>query len=286
VVLLSYPLTSKMKSAIAATLVASVASYRNELDFSFPDGEVIKSPLPHTYIKAEDLPASLDYREKGLLTTDLNQHIPVYCGSCWAHSAFSSIADRIKIATNGTQRDVIPSVQALINCGHAGSCNGGNSGAANRYVYENGIPDVTCQQYQAKNMECSDINYCMNCDHDETVGCYPIVNYPLIKVSEYGSVKGDTNIMAEILARGPLSAYINADCIEDYTGGVNMYDTCNTRSTNHAIQLNGWGTDENGVDYWIGRNSWGTYWGESGFFRIVRGGAYDAGRAVWAVPVV
>jgi cathepsin X len=64
----------------------------------------------------------------------------------------------------GTQRDVIPSIQALINCGHAGTCNGGDSNAANAYVYKNGIPDVTCQQYQAKNMECSDINTCMNCD--------------------------------------------------------------------------------------------------------------------------
>ena len=40
-----------------------------------------------------------------------------------------------------------------------------------------------------------------------------------------------------------------------------MYDTCQPYLFNHAIQLNGWGVDENGTDYWIGRNSWGTYWG-------------------------
>jgi cathepsin X len=89
----------------------------------------------------------------------------------------------------------------------------------------------------------------------------PITNYPKITVSEFGAVKGDDEIMSEIFTRGPVSAYINAECIEDYTSGINMYDTCDTRTTNHAIQLNGWGT-ENGVDYWIGRNSWGTYWGK------------------------
>jgi hypothetical protein len=56
---------------------------------------------------------------------------------------------------------------------------------------------------------------------------------------EYGSVKGDDNIRAEIQARGPVSAYINAECIETYTSGVNLYDTCNTRTTNHAIQIAG-----------------------------------------------
>ena len=34
------------------------------------------SKRPHEYLSAEDLPASLDYRDTGLLTMDLNQHIP------------------------------------------------------------------------------------------------------------------------------------------------------------------------------------------------------------------
>jgi len=267
---------------IVVALIAAVnGEVRNELVLLGDEkiGEVVKSARPH--FDSAELPASLDYRAQGLLTTDLNQHIPVYCGSCWAHAAMSSIADRIKIASKGLARDVIPSIQVLINCGTAGSCNGGDSNAANAWVYKNGIPDVTCQQYQAKNMACSAINTCMTCSG--SAGCSAITSYPNITLSEHGSVTGDANIMAEIYARGPVSAYINANCIEEYSGGINMYDTCSTHTTNHAIQLNGWGT-ENGVDYWIGRNSWGTYWGEHGFFRIVRGGSYKPGTAYWAVP--
>jgi len=274
--------------AIVAVLCAAFVSAerRSELLLLGDDliGEVIKSARP--VYNASEVPAAYDLRALGLLTADLNQHIPVYCGSCWAHSAFSSIADRIKIKMNAKGRDVIPSIQALINCGNAGTCGGGDSNAANRWVHQNGIPDVTCQQYQAKNMACSAINTCMNCDPGGGA-CYAVENYPKITVSEYGTVTGDQNIMAEIYARGPVSAYINALCLEDpvYTGGIVAYDSCVAKTTNHAIQLNGWGT-ENGVDYWIARNSWGTYWGEHGFFRIVRGGKYKPGSAYWAVPDV
>ena len=49
------------------------------------------------------------------------------------------------------------------------------------------------------------------------------------------------------------------------------------------LGIAGWGTD-NGVDYWLGRNSWGTYWGEHGWFRI-SSEAYKPKACYWAVPV-
>lgn len=55
----------------------------------------------------------------------------------------------------------------------------------------------------------------------------------------------------------------------NYHGGI-FEDTTGKTEITHDISIVGWGV-ENGTKYWLGRNSWGTYWGIDGFFKIVRG---------------
>lgn len=166
------------------------------------------SPRPHEYINIKDLPENFDWRNKtgvNYLSWSKNQHIPTYCGSCWAQGTTSSIADRINIARNRTFPDIALSPQVIINCKAGGSCNGGNPAGVYSFAKSNGIPEESCQNYLAKNpdhFECSAMQKCQNCEPPkgskpgDKGHCWATPKYPVWKVTEYGTVAGADKMKA------------------------------------------------------------------------------------------
>jgi len=120
---------------------------------SFKYGE--RPPMKYAWdeYKEEDLPDNWDWGNingVNYLSWSKNQHIPVYCGSCWAQGTTSALADRFNIMMNNTNPTPIGlNAQVIVNCGAGGNCEGGNPGGVWEYAYRNGIPDSSCEQYVA-----------------------------------------------------------------------------------------------------------------------------------------
>eukprot|EP00670_Eutreptiella_braarudii_P005367 CAMPEP_0174288410 /NCGR_PEP_ID=MMETSP0809-20121228/20443_1 /TAXON_ID=73025 ORGANISM="Eutreptiella gymnastica-like, Strain CCMP1594" /NCGR_SAMPLE_ID=MMETSP0809 /ASSEMBLY_ACC=CAM_ASM_000658 /LENGTH=304 /DNA_ID=CAMNT_0015385559 /DNA_START=14 /DNA_END=925 /DNA_ORIENTATION=+ len=288
--------------------LGATATYRSEfrpVAGHFEKG-LVSSALPHTYTDFSALPQAWDWRSVNgttYTTRTLNQHIPQYCGSCWAHGALSALADRIKIARKARGNDITLAIQYILNCGTeaAGSCHGGDHLAVYDFITQTGfVPFESCQLYAAcsaeskegtckyGNYECSPINTCKTCSTFKDNGgvCNAIEIFPNATVKEFGRVHGAKHMKAEIFHRGPIACGINANKILDYKGGlVDVPDA--GREIDHIVSVTGWGYDADaGKQYWIVRNSWGEYWGEMGYIRVVMGDNQLGLEAdcAWAVP--
>jgi cathepsin X len=166
----------------------------------------------------------------------------------------------------------------IVNCQAGGSCNGGDPVGVYHYAYTNGIPDSSCVQYVASNLDhsCTAADVCKDCKSpappegdDGQYNCWAVANYRHYYASDYYSFAGADKMKAEIFKNGPISCGIDAtDGLHNYKGGI--YSEKNSfPMINHIVSVVGWGLDEaTNTEYWIVRNSWGTYWGEMGFLRI------------------
>jgi len=217
-----------------------------------------------------------------------NQHIPQYCGSCWAHGTMSALADRVKIA-RGSQGfiDINPSIQHLLNCGGVGTCYGGSLDGPYQWLHGisrkgGGVSYETAQPYLACSPDskegfcphvdttCKPINVARTCGSFSQEGgpCTGLSQYPNISISAYGSISGPKHMMREIFHRGPIACGIDAVPLLNYESGI-VKDA--GESIDHVISVTGWGTDPSEGFYWIVRNSWGEFWGEMGFVRVAKG---------------
>ena len=145
-----------------AVLVALLGAAQSEKTLKFVDPKhpcrksSNKPKLGH--VKSElkpvkDLPTQWLWSNvdgKSMLTNIRNQHIPQYCGSCWAHASTSALSDRIKIARKAAWPDINIAPQVLISCSGDDGCHGGEAYNAFEWMHDNEAVDETCAIYRAR----------------------------------------------------------------------------------------------------------------------------------------
>ncbi|CAJ1377372.1 unnamed protein product [Effrenium voratum] len=237
---------------------------------------------------------------KNYCTMSRNQHIPQYCGSCWAHGAISALGDRIKIARQGAGVDINLAVQHLLNCGGVGTCRGGTVDGPYQWLkgisekgtgisYETSNPYVACSSDSSEGFcphvdtSCKPVNVARTCGSFSQEGgpCTGLSDYPNATITDYGSISGADAMMKEIFHRGPISCGVDAQPLLNYEQGIT---TDEGESVDHVVSVVGWGTDKKQGMYWIVRNSWGEFWGEMGYFRVAKGALKLEEQCSWAVP--
>ncbi|ELW68926.1 dipeptidyl peptidase 1 isoform X1 [Tupaia chinensis] len=218
--------------------------------------------------KVLQLPTSWDWRN----VRGVNYVSPVRnqasCGSCYSFASMGMLEARIRILTNNSQTPIL-SPQEVVSCSqYAQGCEGGFPYLiAGKYAQDFGLVEESCFPYTGTDAPCKMKKDCIryySSEYHYVGGFYGGCNEALMKL--------------ELVHHGPMAvAFEVYDDFLHYQKGIYQHtglrDPFNPfELTNHAVLLVGYGTDlASGMDYWIVKNSWGTSWGEDGFFRIRRG---------------
>jgi len=185
------------------------------------------------------------------------------CGSCWAFAASEALSDRFCIKSGGSV-NVVLSPEDMVECdsGNMG-CNGGNLALTWRYLYSTGIVADSCLPYTSGK---GTTGVC----HSKCTDGEAWKKYKCASTATKSTTVAGTK--SEIYANGPVETGFNvyADFMS-YSSGV-YHHVSGRLEGGHAVKIIGWGHDlVSGFDYWLCANSWGTSWGEKGFFRIKQG---------------
>ncbi len=221
----------------------------------------VAEPEPSYLRSVQALPASVDWRTKGAVSKVKNQ---LSCGSCFSFSSTGSLEGAYAIKFGNL---VSFSEQQILDCdnikvepqGNLG-CNGGNMEPTLQWIGKNGGL-CTEEAYPYVSGTTKQAGTCQKT-------CSKISGSAVSKTVEVAP-KSDSAMMTA-LAQQPVSIALEADqpAFQLYKSGV-FTAPCGT-NLDHGVLVVGYGTD-NGLDYYIVKNSWGTTYGENGYIRLGKG---------------
>ncbi|KAG6422089.1 hypothetical protein SASPL_118652 [Salvia splendens] len=201
--------------------------------------------------EGDSLPESVDWRTKGAVAPVKDQGS---CGSCWAFSTIAAVEGINQIKTGSL---VSLSEQELVDCdtSYNQGCNGGLMDYAFEFIIKNGgIDSEEDYPYTGRDGKCDTYRK----------------NARVVSIDGYEDVPvNDEKALQKAVANQPISVAIEAGGrdFQLYQSGI-FTGKCGT-NLDHGVVAVGYGT-ENGKDYWIVRNSWGSSWGEEGYLRMER----------------
>lgn len=164
------------------------------------------------------------------------------------------------------KRDKLVSLseQQLVDCSKDGNngCSGGLMDNAFEYIKQHGITTEDKYPYQE-----NDQGACQASENADDSAA---------QITGYEDVPANSEeALQQAVSKQPVSVAVDATNFQLYSGGV-LSDNCGTQ-LNHGVLAVGYGTTEDGKDYWLVKNSWGEDWGEKGYLRILRGSGTEGG---------
>ncbi|CAH0602844.1 unnamed protein product [Chrysodeixis includens] len=217
----------------------------NATDFSSRCSHVSDDQIPDA-----NAPEAFDWRKKNVVTRIKHQH---QCGSCYAFSSTGHIESQYAIKN---QRLVELSEQQIVDCDrNSNGCQGGTmSGAFSTIINQGGIELESSYPYTGQQGQC---RFQPGKAMVRLTGC-----------KSY-NLSSQEKLKQLLLSVGPIAIAVRAGNFRPYHGGIMTDEYCGKGGINHAVLLVGYGT-ENGHPYWLVKNSWGTIWGERGYFKVTR----------------
>jgi len=204
------------------------------------------------------LPDSWDWREHGALTPIKNQG---YCGSCWAFASVGNVESIWYLSGNDLP---ILSEQQVVSCDTTDlGCSGGLMQTAFEYVMSAPVEGLV-----------SGLLYAYSSARGATGVCNSTLASPehrIASITGYAQVSmsaSEESGMRRAVLSSPFTIAINGGSMETYISGVDCPKKC-TDDVDHAVMLVGYGTQKK--KYWLIRNTWGSDWGEEGYYRLCSG---------------